>query len=106
MTERLMLQRAVERILRVFPDTRQILLFGSHARGTADAGSDYDLLVVTPTALHPAERVAAILRELWGLTGPFDVLVVTPEELERLRSWTSTVVYRALREGQVLHEAA
>ena len=106
MAGRGVLDRAVDQILSVFPATRRILLFGSHARGTAVAESDYDLLVVTPTPLHPADRVAAVLAKLWDLDGPFDVVVVTPEELERLRTWTSTVVYRALTEGLVLHEAA
>ena len=100
------LHNAISAILRVFPTARQILLFGSHARGTADEESDYDLLVVAETALHPAERTAMALRALWEEEAPFDVVVVTPTELERARKWKSTVIYRALEEGLVIHEAA
>lgn len=96
----------VARVLRVFPATRSVVLFGSHARGTERADSDIDLLVVVPTELRPAERGARIGEALWDLGVATDIVVVTPEELERLREWRSSVVAHAIREGRVLHEAA
>ena len=37
---------AVAALAQAAPDAEQIVLFGSHARGDADAGSDLDLLVI------------------------------------------------------------
>ena len=96
----------VQRVLRVFPNADRVLLFGSRATGRAAPDSDYDLLVVASTDLTPARRGAALRLGLRGLSGSFDVLVVTPEEYARLVTWKSSVVYRAAHEGTVLHEAA
>jgi predicted nucleotidyltransferase len=61
-----------------------VLLFGSRARGQADQGSDYDLIVVSPrfAGVEPLRR-AARLRQLWygvGGEGPMDLICLTPEE--------------------------
>jgi len=96
----------VQRVLEVFPNAERVLLFGSRATGRFAPDSDHDLLVVASTDLPPARRGAAVRLGLRGLHGAFDVLVVTPEEYERLVRWKSTVVYRVSQEGTVLHEAA
>jgi hypothetical protein len=43
---------------------RRVVLFGSHARGTADAGSDIDLLVVLDTDQPVMREARAIYRTL------------------------------------------
>ena len=96
----------VARVLEAFPQATKILLFGSRARETHSPESDYDLLIVTDTPLRPPQRAAKLSAHLWGFGAPVDAVVVTPTELERLRTWRSSVVYRALRDGAVLHEAA
>jgi len=48
----------------------QIILFGSYAKGTADAASDVDLLVVSP--LFKNRDMYDIYSELYGLTSDFE----------------------------------
>lgn len=50
-------------VLRVFPQARRIVLFGSRATGRARPDSDVDLLVVTPRQLPRAEREGQVLHE-------------------------------------------
>jgi len=83
----------------------RIVLFGSRARGTGHADSDIDILVVAETDLAPSRRTAKLRLALAGLDVPFDVLVVTPLELESRRDWRSTVISRALAEGTTIHDA-
>jgi predicted nucleotidyltransferase len=94
------------RVRRVFPRVERIVLFGSRSRVDGDADSDFDILVVTETDLAPSRRTAKLRLALAGLDFPFDVLVVTPGELESRRDWHSTVISRALAEGTTIHDAA
>jgi predicted nucleotidyltransferase len=82
----------------------RIILFGSHARGTAGPDSDVDLLVVLPPDGSRRRRAVEIELELHGIRIPIDVIVVTPEDVERGRSIPGTVIRPALREGKVLYE--
>jgi hypothetical protein len=41
---------------------------------------------------------------LAGIGLPKDVIVVTPEEVERYRDVVGTIIYPALREGKVLYD--
>jgi predicted nucleotidyltransferase len=80
-------------------------LFGSHARGDAQADSDIDLLVVLREVTDGRRAAAAVLDLLTDLTVPVDAIVVTPEELERYGGKSGTVLRPALREGKVLYAA-
>lgn len=78
------------------------VLFGSYARGEADAYSDVDLLIVCETPLPFLERfrlMGDVLRALPGC----EMLVYTPAELREMQR-RGGVVARALAEGLVLHE--
>ena len=82
---------------------RRILLFGSHARGTADAESDIDLFIEMRTDRRPPERREEILA-LFGLRPwSLDVVVYTPEEVERLHGQAGTLLSVIESEGRVLH---
>ena len=64
----------------------KIILFGSYASGTATESSDIDLLVISRSELPRREREVRLTRQLFGSGVPFDLLVLTPEEVEeRLR---------------------
>lgn len=80
------IEEMVARIAERF-NPEKIILFGSHARGTAGPDSDADLLVVMPVEGSRRERANAIDLALLGIDMPADIVVVTPEELESLRSW-------------------
>jgi len=96
-----MVRRIVERY-----DPEKIILFGSHARGTGGFDSDADLLVVMRVSGSKREAAVQIDLALAGVGMPKDVIVVTPEEVERYRDTVGTIIYPALREGKVLYERA
>src|SRR5450631_1819366 len=93
----------VRRIVDGFhPD--KIILFGSCARGAAGPDSDADLLVVMPVNGSKRKKAIEIDVKLAGVGLPKDVIVVTPEEVEKYRDVVGTLIYPALREGKVLYE--
>ena len=93
-----------KRILGVFPNVRRVVLFGSRAAGKSAPDSDFDIMVVAATRLTPAKRVAKLRASLTGLGYAFDLLVVTPNEYDRLKNWRSTAISWADRQGTVIHE--
>jgi predicted nucleotidyltransferase len=82
----------------------QVILFGSHARGTADARSDVDLLVVCPVTGSRRALQVAMDRTLRGCGFARDIVVLTREEYERDRHIPGTVARPAWLEGRVLYE--
>ena len=84
----------------------KIILFGSYARGTAGKDSDADLLVVMNVAGSKRKQAVQIDLALEGIPIPTDVIVVTPEEVEKYRDCVGTIIREALREGKVLYERA
>ena len=80
------------------------ILFGSYARGTADAWSDVDLLIVCATREPFLERFRLFPEILEALPG-CELLVYTPAEIEERRA-RGGVVGRAVEEGILLHERA
>ena len=100
-----MIDEMVNRIVRQF-QPEKIILFGSHARGTAGPDSDVDLLVVMNVEGSKRQKATEVDLALFGLDLPVDVIVLRPEELERNRNQVGTILYPALREGKVLYERA
>ena len=82
----------------------KIILFGSHARGTAGPDSDVDILVVMPVKGSRRKQAVAIEVKLAGLGLPKDVVLVTPEEFESYRNVIGSIVYPAAHEGHVVYE--
>lgn len=97
------IREAVRRIVERFAP-EQVILFGSHARGTAGPDSDADFLVVMPVSGSKRRKAVEIDLALAGIGLPKDVIVVTPEEVERYRDVVGTIIYPALREGKVLYD--
>jgi predicted nucleotidyltransferase len=84
-------------------DPDQIILFGSHARGTARHDSDVDLLVVMPVTGSKRETRIEIRCALHDIHVAKDIIVATPDEIERYRNIVGTIIRPALREGKVLY---
>ncbi|MFQ5806678.1 MAG: nucleotidyltransferase domain-containing protein [Phycisphaerae bacterium] len=85
-------------------DPDRIILFGSRARGAAHAESDYDLLVIKATSERTLKLEQAAYRALVGILGPVDILVETPERLERLKDSPGLVFHDALAQGRLIYE--
>lgn len=98
-----LLEEIVHRILAV-SHPEQIILFGSRARGEAGPDSDLDLLVVARGIGAPRRESTRLRRALRGLLVPVDVIVATPEQIERHRDTIGLVYRQALREGRVLYD--
>ena len=102
-----MLARITEIIIREL-DPRQIILFGSQARGPTHPHSDFDFLIVKDRPFGPAESRKKEMSRLWRRSAHFpisqDLLIFSPEELEEWRQSTNHVIARALREGKILYE--
>ncbi|MEX2211246.1 MAG: HEPN domain-containing protein [Gaiellaceae bacterium] len=92
----------VERLVREFEPVK-IILFGSHARGEGRDGSDVDLLVVLPRVDRKHDAAVAMLHTLGDLRIAKDVIVTTPEELDRRGDAIGTVYRAALREGRMIY---
>ncbi len=74
------------RVREAVPQVRQVLLFGSQARGDASPDSDIDLLLVVPDGADRIATAVAARRSLIGIGLGFDVLVLQGEEWEQMRS--------------------
>ena len=90
------------RIVKV-AEPEKIILFGSAVRGTMGPNSDVDLLVIKPGQFHRGRLTEAIYMSLIGVGQPVDVIVVTPEDVERYRNSPALVFAPALREGQLIY---
>jgi predicted nucleotidyltransferase len=102
-------RETIEKMARVIVERfhpLKIILFGSHARGGADADSDVDLLIVMPTNGSKREQRLAIRAAVGEFALPKDIVVVTPDEFEAYRDAIGTIVRPAVREGVVLHDEA
>lgn len=95
------LDQVIQRIVQI-AQPEKIILFGSAARGKMGASSDLDLLVVKSGA-HRRRLAQAIYRNLVGVGQAVDVVVVTPEDIERYQDAFALVIEPALREGRVVY---
>ena len=83
---------------------QRIILFGSAARGEADADSDLDVLVIKDTP-DPFVRRLEAMAELCPFGVHADILVYTPDELQQMIDDGNPFILRALREGRTIYEA-
>lgn len=98
-----LLGEILERIIEVAnPET--VILFGSTAKGTAGADSDVDLLVIARVS-HRRRTAQAIYERLYGILIPVDIVVATPEDVERHRKRVGSIIGPALRDGKVIYVA-
>ena len=92
------------RIGRQFNPER-VILFGSHAEGRAGVDSDVDLLVIMPTKRDPVDESVAI-RLAIRPSFPVELLVRTPESIERRLAIGDSFIRGILQHGKLLYEAA
>ncbi|MFQ5612788.1 MAG: nucleotidyltransferase domain-containing protein [Anaerolineae bacterium] len=97
------LDKMVEQIVKRFRPWR-IVLFGSYARGEAQAGSDLDLLIIAPSDEPRWRRTVPVYRLLAGFGVPKDIVWWTPEEVAEWGGVKAHFINTALREGKTLYE--
>ena len=85
-------------------DPEKIVLFGSYAKGDFGPDSDLDLLVIIDGIDSPRKESNRLRRSLRGLLAPVDILVATPELIERHRKTIGLIYRPALDEGKVIYE--
>lgn len=83
----------------------RVLLFGSYADGTATDDSDLDLFVIMETSEPRYKRGSPIRNLFWPPRTSMDILVYTPEEVERWNGVPNHIVTEVLRSGKVLYAA-
>ena len=99
------LAEIVQRLVTTLQPER-IYLFGSRARGDAQADSDYDLMVVVATLSEPSYKAAQRAHSaLWGLRVAADVLVWSREAFDARVHLKASLPATILREGELLHAA-
>jgi predicted nucleotidyltransferase len=99
------LTEVLRRIVATYAPVR-VYLFGSVARGEADADSDLDLLIVVPDDSAKERRSGAIGYDaLWGIPVGVDLVVWTRGAFERRARVPASLPATVLREGRLLHAA-
>ena len=84
-------------------DAERVVLFGSYARGEATEHSDVDLLVIAPSDLPRFKRSRALYKLLRPYPFGMDLLVYTPDEIEKGQQSPLSFVSTALREGKTVY---
>ena len=97
-----MISIMTDRIVSRF-DPMRIILFGSQARGDAHRHSDIDLLVVFDDLIDKRETAVDIRVALADLPVAKDIIVSTPQELERHDTRIGSILCYAQREGKVIY---
>ena len=99
---------AIEKLVRHIIELVQplrIIIFGSAARGEMGPDSDIDVLVVMPEGIHRRRTAQLLYRQIRGLGMPFDILVATPDDLERHGDNIGLIYQNILREGREVYAA-
>jgi predicted nucleotidyltransferase len=97
------LQEIVRRIVAAV-QPEKIILFGSAARQEMGPDSDLDLLVIK-SCRNRRETARRIRRKLIGIGVPKDIIIATPEDIERYKDTIGLIYRPALRDGKVLYGA-
>jgi predicted nucleotidyltransferase len=99
------LEQTIRRIAEGF-HPQMIILFGSYASGKITPDSDIDLLVVMEVEGSRRQMANKIDLALADRMVPMDVIVVTPEQMERQKDVVGTIAYEALRKGRIVYDRA
>jgi predicted nucleotidyltransferase len=84
----------------------QIVLFGSYAYGAPSPDSDVDLLVIMRTEASQRDRYLAVTRLLRPRPFPVDIIVRTPEEVQKAIRERDPFICDILEHGEVLYDHA
>lgn len=97
------LKRTVGQIVECFQPER-VILFGSYAEGRANRHSDVDLLVVMPARNEISQAVA--IRMKLNCQFPLDLIVRTPEKLQKRLELGDSFLKDVIEHGLVMYAKA
>lgn len=95
-------QQIVEKLKNYQPE--KIILFGSYAWGQPTIDSDVDLLIIKDTKQDHYQRIPEARRCLYDLDQSFDILVMTPQEIENRLQIGDLFIKEIINKGKVLYE--
>jgi len=96
------IETAAERIGQAV-NAEAVILFGSHARGDATENSDVDFLVVAQSDLPRFKRSRKIYRLFKPYPFGMDILVYTPDEIQKNSKTPFSFISNVLKEGKTLY---
>jgi predicted nucleotidyltransferase len=105
MIDQVFIQRAIDLLLASAPGAR-VIVFGSHARGEADAKSDLDLLVVEPHVDDPIAETTRLWDVVRHLRIAADIVVLSKDRFDYWKDTPNTLAYRASKEGRAYEQVA
>ena len=82
----------------------KVILFGSYARGDFNPDSDLDLMVIMKNITSPRSEGVRLRRALRGLLVPVDLIVSTPEQVDRHEKTIGLIYQSAISEGKVIYD--
>jgi len=88
----------------ILPDA-EVLMFGSRARNIENPESDYDILLITNSALNPKEKLSLrteIRKSLLKGGIRSDILIHSRSEVEKKKKLPGHILRRILREAVLL----
>ncbi len=91
-----------EKIVREI-NPEKIILFGSYAWGNPTENSDVDLFVVQKSNESRRDRQVALRKKFFGSGVPMDIIIYTPEELEKRLSIRDVFIRKIIRDGKLIY---
>ena len=96
------IQEIIHRIVKIAnPD--KIILFGSTVRHPSQQANDIDLIVVKSGITHRRQLAQQIYLGLHGILQSVDIIVETPDRLERYKEYPAFIYKSALAEGITIY---
>jgi len=92
-----------EKIIREI-DPEKIILFGSYAWGKPTDDSDVDLFIIKKSRDSRLTRQMNLSEKMWGSGVPMDLLVYTPEEVQKRLDLEDPFIEYILTKGKVLYQ--
>jgi predicted nucleotidyltransferase len=85
-------------------NAQKVILFGSYAEGQPTEDSDVDFLVIADFQGRSVDQSVDVRMHL-NPPFPMDIIIRTPEMIQKRLSMQDTFIDRILKQGKVLYEA-
>lgn len=82
----------------------KVILFGSRAWGKPHHDSDFDLMIIKKTTVDPVKRAFQVRTMLDKINKSFDILVLTPKELQYRLKINDFFIQDIVNKGHTLYE--